>query len=247
MFYLLPVVLVTTFVVHAIAGDIKPHFIQSGLVPDILPSFTPKAELHVSFGSAAQAKAVKAGAVLEPHQVLDPPKWSLTSKTEDFAAPSFIPRVFTALLIDIDTKTLHYLEGDFDERSVNNGRASVPYASLKPVSRSRYALLVYEQNTLPNSDKDFSAKVSDEFGGALNTQQFDVVAFAKRMGMTGPIAATVFSVSPDQSDFGLNAAAAVFKTQATMSNIAAVTAVVIGVYALSRLRFFRSFRASRRE
>ncbi|KAL0957022.1 hypothetical protein HGRIS_003123 [Hohenbuehelia grisea] len=234
----------------ALAQDnVGPSFTQSNLVPGLLSRFNPKAEVHVTFGSPntlQRSQIVKPGAVLEPHQLLHPPKWTLNTGSEEYSAPSFIPRMFAIAMIDIDTKTLHYLHGDFDSRYISQGVPALKYAPPKPASRTRYTVLIYDQNSLPNPDKSWSQTVTDEFGASLTPTSFDITKFAQTMGMTGPIAATVFFVEPTAtSSFNFSTASARFKEQATTTNVAVVGAVAIGVFALTRLRFFRRVKAAR--
>lgn len=152
-------------------AEIKKGLQGSGLVPDHLPSY-PNGLVNINFGMHG---CIHLGTQLQAQTVAHPPT--------RFSYPAETDRLYTVLLVDVDTLFLHWLVINIPGTSLADGQVIAEYQPPTPSSHypHRYLAVALLQDGVTDrqSVKDRSAYLCQE----ENRQQFYLKQFLSKHRM----------------------------------------------------------------
>ncbi|THV08339.1 PEBP-like protein [Dendrothele bispora CBS 962.96] len=186
--------------------NVTQAFTNAKIVPDVLPSFSPRALLNVTFTDASmQSVNVTPGIQLTMAQTAQEPQFF-------FLANVTIPPnlLYVVAIVDPDAPTpqnanisqfRHFLGGGFSVDSttgllMNNTAALTDFAPPTPPAGSdphRYVVLAYLQ------PDNFDSIANQFVNASTNRMNFNITTFAQATNLSAPLAANFFLTGPDNS------------------------------------------------
>ncbi|KAK7470423.1 hypothetical protein VKT23_001849 [Stygiomarasmius scandens] len=186
--------------------NVTQAFTKANVVPDVLPSFSPRALLNVTFTDASmQSVNVTPGILLTMEQTAQEPQFF-------FLANVTIPPGITYVLsiVDPDAPTpqntsisqfRHFLGGGFTVDNTtglltNNTAALSDFMPPAPPTGSdphRYVVLAYLQ------PDNFDSVASQFVNASTDRQNFNITTFAQATNLGEPLAANFFFTGPSDN------------------------------------------------